>query len=129
MFSRRLVTMHLRNRSFPLGVLPLVLLGALAFGQSSATNQQNQGSQPPAGQQGKVEGGVIQPIDDGSQPAQQPAAQQPATQPTAQQPVTQQPQPDPSEAPIPKSPNQPGDTVSVPAPSARGNGQNPDSEV
>ena len=139
--------MHLRNKTFPLCVVPLVLAGTLVFGQSTAQStgqtQQNQAQQPPAGQQGKVDGGLIMPIDDGSQPAngQQPAQQQNQKQPQAGQqgktdnglimPIdngaannqnAQQPPP-------PKSPNQPGDTVKVPTGDAqKNNGSAPDSE-
>ncbi len=130
--------MHLRNSSFPLRALPLVLMGALAFGQS--TTPQNQGSQPQTGQQGKTDNGLIMPIDDGSQPA---SGQQQQKQNTQQPQPGQQGKTDnglvmpiengqnsgsQSEAPVPKSPNQPGDTVTVPASGAR-SGQNPDSET
>ncbi|WP_049761895.1 VWA domain-containing protein [Candidatus Korobacter versatilis] len=125
--------MHLRNSSFPLRALPLVLLGALAFGQNTS-QPQNQNSQPPAGQQGKSDGGLIMPIDDGSQPAQGQQQQNSAQPQPGQQGKTDNGLVMPiengqSEAPVPKSPNQPGDTVNVPASSSRGNGQNPDSEV
>jgi len=124
--------MHLRNNSFPLRVLPLVLLGALAFGQNTSqqnqNTQQNQNAQPqPSGQQGKSDGGLIMPIDDGSQPASGQQQAQPTQQPQANQQGNNAN--DQSEAPIPKSPNQPGDTVTVPAGNGRPGGQAPDSET
>lgn len=172
--------MHLRN-NLPIRVLPFVLLGAFAFGQSSSQNQtpsyqpgqqgqvdggviqpidngqstpaqptssqsqqqpsaqaqqpvQNQ-QQPPAGQQGKVDNGLIMPIDDGSQPTngqQQPAHQQGQQVQPGQQgkddnglimPIDNGNQPaQQGQAPPPKSPNQPSDTVRVPA------GKAPDSQ-
>ena len=63
--------MLLRNKLFP--VLTVVLLGSLAFGQASSQTQNL-----PAGQQGKVEGGVIQPIDDGQASPANNGQQQPA---------------------------------------------------
>ncbi|HEY3928747.1 MAG TPA: VWA domain-containing protein, partial [Candidatus Koribacter sp.] len=64
--------MHLRNKLFPIRVLPLALLGTLAFAQG----QQQPNLQP--GQQGKVDGGLIQPID--NQPQQPAQGQAPAGQ-------------------------------------------------
>ena len=81
MFSRKLVTMHLRNKTFP--VLTVVLLGTLAFGQASSQTQNL-----PPGQQGKVEGGVIQPIDDNQAP--------PANNGQQQQPAQNKQQPPPA---------------------------------
>lgn len=152
--------MLLRNKLFPISVFPVILAGGLLFGQSSTSNQQQPGYQP--GQQGKIDGGVIQPIEDGAQPQSQPPhpqAQQPAQQQnpqgqTAQQPqnsqqpaagqqgksdnglimpieggadTRQQPSNGEAQGPVPNSPNQPSDTVTVPTgPNA---GQAPDSET
>jgi VWFA-related protein len=144
--------MLLRNKAFPIRVFPVVLLGSLVFGQSSA---QNQTPTYQSGQQGKVDGGVIQPIDENAngqgqqqgppaqnqqaqpQPGQQPPAQsqsQPGQQgqsdnglimpiDNGQQPANGQPTTRQQTPPL-RSPNQPSDTVQVPA----GNGQAPDSE-
>jgi VWFA-related protein len=78
--------------------------------QQPAQNQQGQNSQPQPGQQGKSDNGLIMPIDNG------------AADPNAQQPAETQ-------EPVPNSPNQPGDTVTVPAGSAKQNGSAPDSET
>jgi Ca-activated chloride channel family protein len=133
--------MHLRNNSFPLRVLPIILLGSLAFAQTSGQNtstapansgqaqqQQPAQNQSDPGQQGKVDGGLIMPIDDGSQPANQAQPGQTANPPASQQgkednglimPIENGAQPaantQPGQAPIPQSPNQPSDTVQVPA--------------
>jgi Ca-activated chloride channel homolog len=143
--------MLLRNKTFPIRVLPVVLLGSLVFGQSSAQNQ-NPAYQP--GQQGQVDGGVIQPIDENAKPAGQsaPAQNQPAqpqqnqqAAPPAQPPSGQQGQNNNGlimpidkgqqpasgqpatgqQQPAQHSPNQPSDTVQIPS---GGAGQAPDSE-
>jgi Ca-activated chloride channel family protein len=109
----------------------------------SGQQQPTQNQQPAAGQQGKTDDGLIMPIDDGSsqpQQGQQPAQNQQGQ--TNQSPAGQQGKTDDglimpidnganagdtSTAPPAKSPNQPTDTVQVPAgPSDKG--QAPDSE-
>ena len=167
---------------FLMRVLPLtaLLLGSLAFGQSSAQNQQpssgqaspsyqpgqqgkvdggviqpidtngqtqtptqnQQSTQPQPGQQGKIDGGVIQPIEDGSQQpangqAQQPAQNNQAPQPGEQgksdngliMPIENGSNADQPSTPVPPSPNQPGDTVNVPAAKGTQTGQAPDSST
>jgi Ca-activated chloride channel family protein len=123
------------------------------FGQSTAqtqapANPQSQ-SQPAyqPGQQGQVEGGLIQPIDSGDNGQAQPVQNQQQNQPgqnnqpqpgqqgktdnglvmpiengtdNSQQPAAQ------GQAPVPNSPNQPSDTIQVPVGPAKG--QAPSSE-
>jgi Ca-activated chloride channel family protein len=110
-----------------------------------SNGSQAQQQPPPAGQQGKEDGGLIMPIDDGSQPAQSQSGQQGqnATPPAGQQgkednglimpidngaqPAQPAANPQQGQAPAPKSPNQPSDTVQVPA--SGNNGKAPDSET
>ncbi len=108
--------------------------------QSNHAPTQNQQQQPPAGQQGKDDGGLIMPIDDSSQPqqGQQPAQNQQGQ--NAQPPAGQQGKTDDGlimpvdngagdqpTGPVQKSPNQPSDTVQVPA--SPDKGRAPDAKV
>ncbi len=127
---------------FSLRVFAAVLLGPMlvvgqGFAQSQSGSSAQQGQAPanqPSQQDSSGSGRIIEPIDQTNGPAQ-PATGQTQQQP-AQAPAQNQPQPvqpidngansQTDQGPVPQSPNQPSDTVTVPTGKQ---GQAPDSET
>ncbi len=100
--------MHLRNKVFPLSVLSLALLCAGVSAQ----------------QQGKISGGVIQPIDQQSQQNDTNGPIKPIDDGSPAPPEDSQPAAKTTEPALPASPNQPGDTINVPTNSTAADSEN-----